>query len=188
MSGPTFIVLSLPRSRSAWLAEFLSYAPDRCGHDLAVECGSIADFLAFFDSTFTGTIETGAVVAWRAIRKIAPEARLAAIRRPVMEVLASFSAIGIGSPELDREMHERAAMLDAFAREPGVLSMNFDALIYREACAGLFEHCLQKPLDLDWYDRLCRRNIQADVRAQLMKVLRNKDRIAALKKEAGALA
>ena len=62
MTAP-FIVFSLPRSRSAWVARFLSYGEKRCGHDVATECGSLAELTGRLHGEYAGTAETGAVVA-----------------------------------------------------------------------------------------------------------------------------
>ena len=69
MRRTPFIVLSLPRSRSAWISAFLSYGGRKCGHDLAPTCGTMAEFVAMFGGGgYAGTAETGAVVGWKAIR------------------------------------------------------------------------------------------------------------------------
>src|ERR1700691_5659915 len=110
MSHAPFIVFSLPRSRSPWIARFLSYGGRPCGHDLATECASLDEFATLLRGPYVGTVETGAVVGWRALRRRLPEARMAVIRRPVPEVYASLARFGLGGSDLMNELVERDAM------------------------------------------------------------------------------
>ena len=188
MKRAPFIVFSLPRSRSTWIASFLSYGGRKCGHDLAPTVVSMDEFAALFDSRYDGTAETGAVVGWRAIRRLLPDARLAVIRRPVLEVHDSLARFGLASPLLLDELRERDAMLDDVARLPGVLSLTFDNLRKPDACQVLFEHCLETPFDWEWWEGLAYKDIQVDVPTELKYLVDNQDRIAALKRDATRIA
>jgi len=183
MTAP-FIVFSLPRSRSAWIARFLSYGGKTCGHDLATRCGTMAEFRAMFDRDYAGTAETGAVVGWQAIRRLLPEARIAVVRRPVAEVHGSLARFGLGSPLLMDELRERDAMLDQVARLRGVKSYSFADLNGIDACRDLFEHCLGEPFDWEWWERWANRNVQVDVAERVKFLADNRERIEALKREA----
>jgi len=180
----TFIVFSLPRSRSAWIARFLSYGGRKCGHDLAPECGSLDEFTERLRSDYAGTAETGAVVGWRALRRCLPDARIAIIRRPIDEVYESLARFGLGSQALLSELIERNAMLDDLARVRGVRSFTFADLSRMDDCRALFEHCLDIPFDWEWWEGLASVNIQVDVLAQVRFLRANHDRIEQLKREA----
>ncbi len=181
-----FVVLALPRSRTAWLARFLSYGGRRCGHDLAVDCSSVAEFRSKLATDYDGTVETGAIVAWRAIRANLSGARLIALKRPVEEVLESFARAGYASDVLTAEMHQRAAMLNQFAAQPGVETVHFRDLSDAGACNRLFERCLDVPWNFHWWESLATRNIQIDIAERFAKIVRNRDRIEALKRDAVA--
>ena len=180
----TFIVFSLPRSRSAWTARFLSYRGRKCGHDLAPECGSIDELTAKFNDEYVGTAETGAMIGWRALRRRLPDARFAVIRRPVQQVYDSLARFGIGSSALMAELTERDAMLDDLSKVRGVRSFTFAQLNGVEACRQLFEHCLGEPFDWEWWKSLAGVNVQVDVAERLHFIATNRDRIEALKREA----
>ena len=182
-----FVVLSLPRSRSAWIASFLSYGGRTCGHDLAPTCASVAEFGALLRGGYDGTAETGAVVGWRAIRKMVPGAKIAVIRRPVAEVYASLGKFGLEGQALMDELCERDAMLDEVARQPGVRSFTFKGLGVSLVCQELFEHCLGVPFDWEWWEGLAYRNIQIDVPERLKYLCDNRDRIEALKQDAARI-
>jgi len=182
-----FVVLSLPRSRSAWVASFLSYGGRKCGHDLAPTCASMAEFAALLGGDYAGTAETGAVVGWRAILKLLPSANVAVIRRPVAEVYASLGKFGLDGQALMDELRERDAMLGEVARQPGVRSFTFSGLRDPRGCQELFEHCLDLPFDWEWWESLAYRNIQIDVPARLKYITENRSRIEALKRDAARI-
>lgn len=183
MTAP-FIILSLPRSRSAWLASFLSYGGLRCGHDIAVDCASIADFRAAL-AVLAGTCETGAAFAWRLLREEYPAAKMVVVRRPVAGVMASFAKLlpAEALPALDHEMWMRACYLGELSEQPGVMFIEHRALVYEDVCARLFEHCLGIPHDHDWWLRASKINIQIDWPRRLQRLAQNAEQIAALKAE-----
>ena len=181
----SFIVFSLPRSRSAWIARFLSYGGKRCGHDLATESGSLDEFTGRLGKFF-GTAETGAVVGWRALRKRLPDTKIAIVRRPVPEVYASLARFGLGGSALMDELIQRDAMLDQLANVPGVKSFAFAELNRIEACRDLFEYCLDEPFDWEWWESLAGVNVQVDVPQRLRFLEDNRERIETLKAEAAA--
>jgi hypothetical protein len=179
-----FIVFSLPRSRSAWIARFLSYGGKRCGHDLATECGSLDEFTEKLRGEYIGTAETGAVVGWKVLRRRLPDARLAVVRRPVPEVYASLARFGLGSSALMDELLERDAMLDQLANVQGVKSFAFADLHGIETCRSLFEHCLGDSFDWEWWEGLANVNVQVDVAERMRFLAANHECIEAIKREA----
>jgi hypothetical protein len=179
-----FIIFSLPRSRSAWMARFLSYGGNFCGHDLAPRCGTMAEFADLLGGSFIGSTETGAVIGWRAIRRLLPDARIVVVRRPVRQVYDSLCAFGLGSPALLTELIGRDHMLERLSREPGVLSLAFDDLTHPSACSRLFEFCLGQRFDYGWWKYLSKINVQIDVPAFLQYLADNRIRIENLKRDA----
>jgi hypothetical protein len=144
----------------------------------------MAEFVLLFDERYAGTAETGAVVGWRAIRRLMPDAKIAVVRRPVGQVYEEMAGFGCGVPAMMAELKERDAMLDQVARLPGVLSVTFAELRGPGACQSLFEHCLETPFDWEWWEGLARKDIQVDVAAEFQYVIDNADRIAELKRDA----
>jgi hypothetical protein len=183
MTAP-FIVFSLPRSRSAWIARFLSYGGRRCGHDLATECASLDEFTSRLRGEYAGTAETGAVVGWHALRRRLPDAKIAVVRRPVGEVYNSLARFGVASQVLAAELLERDAMLKEMAHVRGVKSFTFAQLNGIEACRALFEHCLGEPFDWEWWESLAGVNVQVDVAERLRFLEANRERIEAIKRAA----
>lgn len=181
-SQPPFIILSLPRSRSAWLAHFLSYPPGTVGHDMAVVCETFDQFIEPLASgQCLGTVETGAVIAWQLIRHRLPGARLVVVRRRVDDVMASFSKLGL-TPDRS-ELEGRAELLDLVSGLPGVNTIRYEGLAVESCCAWLFEYCLGRAHEPGWWARLAELNIQIDMKARLQQLVDGHDRIERLKAE-----
>lgn len=184
MSQPPFLVLSLPRSRSAWLSHFLAYDGRRVGHDLALDCDSIENFLKPFVAGLAGSCETGAVLGWKVLRQRLPMARLALVRRPLAEVLFSLERFGLDFDESD--LFLKNELLDLVSSLPGVRSWDFDDLRGELACQQLFEFCLGEPFDRDWWWELHFTNIQVDMKARWAKIQSRQPQMLALRAEIAA--
>lgn len=160
-----FVVFALPRSRTAWLSRFLTYGDWICGHDELRHCRSLEDVSAWLAQPCAGTVETAAAPFWRLL---APGTRVAVVRRPVADVVASLQALQLGAwddasltaamQRLDRKLAQIAA------RWPDALSLTFDQLRDEAQCARLFEHCLQQPHDHAWWAAMAPLNVQINMR------------------------
>lgn len=177
---PPFIILSLPRSRSAWLAHFLRYSGRAVHHDLATECSSVGDFKAKL-RLLDGTVETGAVLGWRLIREELPEAKLVVVRRDFREVGLSLAKFGLQPPW--HELIQRAMMLDAVSEVPGVLTIEYSALDDPLVCKALFEFCLDLPFDWAWWQQFHTTNIQVNMPRRLAHLAANYANLEAFKLE-----
>lgn len=173
----SFVVFSLPRSRSAWLSVFLSYQGRQIGHDIGIDCRTPAEFIHRIGD---GTCETGAAFAWRLVRRALPEARFVVVRRPRAEVVDSLCRFGFG--DQTAELTDRDRRLDEIAAQPGTLSIDYADLATEGGAARAFEHCLAAPFDPIWRRRLEALNIQVDMPKMIEKLRRNHDDIQALKR------
>jgi hypothetical protein len=173
-----FVVLGLPRSRTAWLSRFLAYGGRTVGHDLAVECGGLDDFLARLAGR-AGTVETGMAQAWPLL--LERGLRLVVVRRSVADVEASLRRWGVNG--VTPELEARAAALDDLSGLVGVTTIMYPALADASVCAGLFQDLLGLPFDPGWWSALDGVNIQVDLPAQLERVRANAAAIALFKAE-----
>lgn len=157
MSDP-FLICALPRSRTRWLSEFLSYGDYECVHDHVRFVRSIVDLRAWLSQDFVGASETAAAPWWRLAQAIRPELRILVVRRPVEDVLASVLAIDMrGVCHFDSavllnqlQRHDRRLdKIERFARN--VLSVNYDDLEKEHTCARVFEHCLPYYHNPEWW-------------------------------------
>ncbi len=171
---PPFVVMGLPRSRTAWLARFLSYGGFHCGHEELRHMRNLSDVRSWLAQPMTGTAETAAAPYWRLLQKLAPAVRIVVVRRPVKEVadslmkLETFGAAHFDHGILMRWMQQGEAKLrQVAARWPGALQVDFADLNREETCAAVFEHCLPYGHDSAWWQYLAPLNVQCDFAAHL---------------------
>ena len=158
-----FVVFALPRSRSAWLARFLTYGDWLCGHDELRHCRSLEDVSAWLSQPCVGGCETTAAPFWRLLR---PDVRVVTVRRPVPDIITSLRATGLAFEDavMTRLIERLERKLDQIeARRPGVLSVSYDDLASEAGCARVFEHCLQAPHDHAWWAAVSPLNIQINM-------------------------
>jgi hypothetical protein len=163
---PPFIVLALPRSRTAWMARYLSFRDWHCGHDELQHMRSLEDCATWFTQPNIGTVETAASPFWRLFR---PDLRIVTVRRPVMDVLYSVTRAVPGCDLLTVERVLRAAdrKLDQIeARISGVLSVDYADLATEATCARVFEHCLPYPHDPEHWGAWNAQHVSGNLRAQ----------------------
>lgn len=165
---PPFVVLALPRSRTKWLAEFLTYDPWICGHDELQHMQSLDDVATWFTQPNIGSVETAAAPFWRLLLRMQPGAQIVTVRRPAGDVLNSLARHGIGGDTVDAIVRACDRKLDQIERRvPGVLSVKFDDLARESTCRAIFERCLGMRYDITWWRTMRQRHISGNLRAQL---------------------
>jgi GNAT superfamily N-acetyltransferase len=187
LNGDAFLVLSLPRSRSAWISRYLSYRGWHCGHDQLRYMRSVDDIKAWLAQPETGSCETAGAPFWRLLPIYAPGIRLVTVRRPVEEVVASLMNAGLRADVADvrRAMITLDRKLDQIeGRLPNVLRFNFDDLKEEAACRYLFEYCLPFLHDSDWWQQMAAQNIQINLPAMVRYVRANTKALQTLSSQA----
>jgi len=179
---PPFVVLSLPRSRSAWLAHWLAgVAQMPVGHDLAIEADSIDQWLGQVARGYRGTCETGAVEVWPILRRSIPTCRIITVHRPLGAVCASLRAAGY-EPPMD-DLTRRSAALERLAGQAGVMAFPFDALNDPRWCAVLQEHALGMPFDWPTWREASDLNVQVKRDVRLARLAERRPQIERLRAE-----
>jgi len=161
---PPFLVMALPRSRTAWLSKFFTYDKWICGHDQIRYFRSLDDARMWFMQPYIGSAETIAGQFWRLVPRYAPDCRILIVRRPVQEVYDSVlkrGVVGIEPDKLLENLKRQNAKLDqAEVRLPNTISVNFDELNDFTLCELVFQHCLGIKLSWQWWDYWNNINVQ----------------------------
>lgn len=180
MSQP-FIIFSLPRSRSAWLSHYLTYADKWCGHDTVIDCKTMDEFAGQFvgPQAIAGSCETGAMLGWRVIRHSMPKAKLLVVRRPILECWAELATFGIAGDMT--EMYRRSELLSAISALPNVITIDWLELNDPNCCKMIFEHCLELDWNPRWWAKLAEVNIQVDMPRRIRKLQANHEILEQLK-------
>ena len=187
MSIP-FIVYALPRSRTAWLSKFLSYGDWTCHHEQAIYMRTMDDVRALLSRPDTGCVETAAAQGRYLIKHAFPDIREVVILRPVKEVVNSMLNTDVASiaaydpDKLQKIMEYGDRILRKIAQDVNVLAINYSDLVFEEACADIFEHCLPYRFDKSWWKSLKFQNIQVDVKAVLQYYFDNREAVDGFKR------
>lgn len=98
-----FFITGYPRSRTAWLANMLTYANSFCYHDGLGQCVRVSDLAHLFlsasdDLTINriGNSDSGLSFVWKEVNEYFPEANWIIIRRPKEDCKTSFSNEFVG--------------------------------------------------------------------------------------------
>jgi hypothetical protein len=184
-----FIIFALPRSRTAWLSEFLTYGKWFCRHEHAIRLRSIDDFKAALAQRYVGYAETAAGPAWYLISHFRPDVRAVVVRRPVEETIAAMieagrvAGISYDEHALTRVMTYGERCLERISKLPGTLTINHADLDQEKICRRVFEYCLPYRFDRDWWLSLRERNIQVNLREFFCSYQANREAIEAFKRE-----
>lgn len=166
-----FVVLGLPRSRTAWLSHFLTYGPWHCGHEELRHMRSLEDAKSWLSQPFTGSCETALAPFWRTLLKLRPDVKVVVVRRGIEGPIRSLKAIpetNWDDAQLVKQMTKLDRKLDQIVkRVPGVLEVRFEDLATEETCKLVFEHCLGLPHDSARWQQLSKMNIQCSMPAIL---------------------
>lgn len=160
-----FIIFALPRSRTAWLSRFLSYADWNCGHDELRHCRSLDDVTTWLSQPRVGSVETIASPFWRILPRVAPDAKILVIRRNREEVIHSL--MSVPGVTFDRDVLGKALLgfdrkLDQIEARLPCMSVDFADLADEGTCASIFEYCLPYLHDPARWAALAAINIQID--------------------------
>ena len=155
-----FLILALPRSRTAWLSRWLSYGPWVCSHEESRHLRALEDVKSWFAQEYVGSVETVVAPWWRLV----PEGtRVVVVRRPVADVLTSLARLGIGGDVIARRMTRLDAKLSQVARRwPGAWEVPYADLASEATCAAVFERLLGLPHDPEWWRMWADVNVQVN--------------------------
>jgi hypothetical protein len=159
-----FLILALPRSRTFWLSNFLSYRDWHCGHDELRHVRTLGDVQSWLSQPCTGTVETACAPFWRLIPA---HVRTVVVRRPVEDVINSMMA-SMPPGTFDRAgmtklMLRQEQKLNQVQKRTKALMIGFEELNSPSSCRELFEYCLPYEFDRAWWDSFSKVNLQINM-------------------------
>lgn len=136
-----YLIVGTPRSRTAWLAQFLSTPERRCHHEPSLRWShpsDLSDFLADDEAAASDCMMTFLAGVAREIR---PNCKIVVVVRPIDEVRESLFSVGLEIPRTYLEMMDRKARAidaDLFYR---FSDLDDEAVIQNiaETCIGSFD-------------------------------------------------
>lgn len=96
-----FLIFGMPRSMTAWLSTFLTCGPVFCQHELSGKLDSaqaIADSIREQPFACSGLADPGALMIWRELTELLPDATLIYVRREPRQSRESLARVGNVEP------------------------------------------------------------------------------------------
>ena len=174
---PVFI-LSLPRSRTAWLATFFCHGDTYALHEGLIQCASVPELKTLMESTGRSVVvnsDCGNVLFLEEIRKTFPQAKYIVIERPYEEVAQELADMGV--PDKG-EVLLSLNLLEEAKEELKPLVIQYHAL-NQEACAAMCEY-IGIPFDAQRWAMLDGMDIKLIWQKKVQYVNDNVSRIASL--------
>lgn len=162
MPNNPFCVLGLPRSRTAWLGQFLSHGGRECRHE---GTATMTSFDAVLETLRSGVGLSDTMLGLRAedIARALPETRMVIVRRDIAQVRASIAKIGY--PMAGHFLDDLEQRLNRASWLPHAIVVRFEELDDKATCAWVFRHCLGETMPGDWWDLWGRVNVQTDAKS-----------------------
>ena len=160
-----FLIVGTPRSRTAWLAAFLSYGGRQCLHEPSLRFTAPECLDRFLENDRAAASDSMMTFLAHKARYIRPDCVIVCVRRPLAEVQRSFARTGIRMASYFLEMMDQRA--ERVENEIADLSIQFSDLEDEETCKRIFEKCLETNFDRTWWLSMKDQNIQSDVRSTL---------------------
>lgn len=135
-----FFIVSLPRSGTAWLANFLTFGDAFCFHEGLFGCDSLDRFakvLQGVEQSVVGNADTGAIYVLPALYTRYPGAKYVFIIRDLVDICASLHRVGLSPasvPEMADYLWWGIAMID------GALTVKFDDLFNQITLREIWKH------------------------------------------------
>lgn len=140
----TFFITGFPRSRTAWLANFLTYKDSFCFHDLSMDRATIQDMKDTLHSLgfcrYAGNSDSALFLYPQDMKALFPDSQYVLIKRDVNEVLASSRKL---FPVNEKWLLDVAyPKLIEFERDFKPLVVKYEDLKDVETCLKIWEHCI----------------------------------------------
>lgn len=152
------LVTGLPRSRTAWLANLLTYGPSFCHHDairLGVSAASLTKLFESTDAEYVGDSDSGLLAIPYEVDYHFPQAKWVTVHRDLDQAAASYEKhfskepyphIPHPTPELALKSMEwckkRLGILDAIIPAPRKLVVNYADLDKESTCRDIWNFCI----------------------------------------------
>jgi hypothetical protein len=151
----SFLITGLQRSRTAWLANFLTFRKSYCFHEPMLLVDDLTDLPQLFSESGAETVGASSAVLPFYIDKIwplLPDPKLVIIERNLGDSFQSLLRMLKELPEEHREaisldavrdVHEKNWwVLDDVKKKYDALIVPFDALTEKGACRQVWEYCV----------------------------------------------
>lgn len=168
-----FVILGTPRSRTAWLAEFLTYGALNCAHEPSRNWSGPTDLFAAL-SLGQGVSDSVLTLRWADIIERRPDTKIVVVHRPKADVLASFRRAGLWHANLPVVIDRICdAMEELTGSVSDALHVPFGALSRRDVCGRVWAHCRGDTMPPERFEQYRDRMVLADAERHITDGLKN---------------
>ena len=174
MSARPFLIVGLPRSRTAWLSVFMTAAGSICYHEPIGGIRDISDIEAIYKSDyykFVGISDSGLgfFLDW-ILKNIQP--RTLIVERDLVEVDESMDLLGFPRTNATELL---SAELQKFKEHSSVMWVPYEALNVKRVMQKIYWHLMPgQPFDEERYELLAKMHIECDVEEHFAQAKKNK--------------
>jgi hypothetical protein len=171
IAAQKFFVTGLPRSRTCWLANFLTGDDSICLHagllSVGADLGRLAERLDSFGKSFVGDADPSLLTfpVFEHSVKLFPGAKWVFVVRNAVE---AHTAHAKAFPQLALPLavvEELSSRIQPAADETAGMVVAFEDLVKEETCDRIHQFCLGRPMDLERWRILTKMRIEADKQA-----------------------
>jgi hypothetical protein len=164
-----FFITGLPRSRTAWLANFMTYGGAYCQHEGLLREEQALRWLACGERH--GLADSTIPFAWERILERFPSFSLVIVER---EPEASFDSLlgfldrgelRVNRTILHRRFEQLGRALKVMKFTTPHIAVKFEDLSKLETLHRIWEHCVPYPFDMERAEMLQTLNVQQELRA-----------------------
>jgi len=153
----SFLIYSLPRSRSYWLSALFNLNGTSCNHDPSAHFTDINSLKEYFQKN--NAIDTGLCMIHEKIATNCPELKIAILRRPLSEIFKSAENLGVNSNLIKNQFEHMEKILNTYKSSP---CLHFSDMNNYKKVADFYHNLTNKYLDEGLFKYLVNENIQKD--------------------------
>lgn len=168
-----FYVLGTPRSRTAWLAAFLSTEDRVCMHEPSRTMRDLEELTALLMNPAAAVSDSLLSLRWRHVVGVAPGARIVVVKRPLAHVAASFVHLGVRDRRLQVRLGRLSDALEELRCSAPVLWVPYETLAREATCALVYEYCRGVSVPDGLWEQFARVNVQVDFAAAMAEAAAN---------------
>lgn len=171
-----YFILGLPRSRTTWLAAFLSNDSTLCYHEKSLEFSNLEDLKTFVMKENCGISDTALILHWQWIKSNIPGAKIVVIDRPYEDVVYDLKTIGFDETPMLREIEKKIEIIKKYT---SISVVRFSSLNRKEVVERLCNY-IGIPFNEKKFVEFSEMMIQPKKELLLERVSRNIDNFKSL--------
>lgn len=172
-----YFILGTPRSRTAWLADFLSLPERPCLHEPSQWLRGRPALAELLQKPGLAVSDSMLTLRWQDILEACPETRIVVVERPRQGVLMSFARMGIVDPVLERILDLIRAEITKLVSLETVSYVPYHQLDDQATCERIYRFCVGAQAPHGHWRSRAMRKVLASVPTMLQRTAANREGI-----------